>query len=160
MVTWCRCGGIFKDTRHLEGFVLDQAVPPQVHIILNKCMAMCDMTNNYSWCNVAWSCFRKMWLVIVIMTSQICCMFAKGNPFISTLLCKPWLCQFNFVSLHQEAMTGAVSHSATLPTVHHTVCMPSEQQQLQNCKWPPATVIAERQRLQTGTLLSTGNAGV
>lgn len=160
MVPWCHCGGILKDTRHLEGFVLDQAVPPQVLIILNKCMVMCDITNNYSWCNVAWSCLRTMWHVIAIMTSQICCMFVTGNLFISSLLCKPRLCQFNFLSLHQETMMGTVSHSAVPPTVHQRVCMPSEQQQLQNCKWPPATVMAEGQRLQTGMLLSRGNVGV
>jgi hypothetical protein len=106
MVPWCRCGSILKDTRHLEGFVLDQAVPPQVLIIPNKCMVMCNMTNNYSWFNVAWSCLRKMWHVIAIMTSQICCMFVTENLFTSSILGKPWLYQFNFVSLHQEAMTG------------------------------------------------------
>lgn len=136
-----------------------QAVPPQVLIILNKCMVMSDMTNNYSWCNVAWSCLRTTWHVIAIMISQICCMFATGNHFISSLLCKPRLCQFNFVSLHQEAMMGAVSHSAVPPTVHHRVCMP-QQQQLQNCMWLPATVMTEGQRLQTGTLLSRGNVRV
>jgi len=87
-------------------------------------------------------------------------MFATGNFFISSLLYKPWLCQFNFVSLHQEATMGAVSHSAAPPTIYHRVCLPYEQQQLQNCKWPPATVMAEGQRLQTGTLLSRGNFGV
>jgi hypothetical protein len=160
MVPWCHCGGTLKDTRHSEGFVLDQIVLPQVLIILNKCMVMCDMTNNYGWCNVAWSCLRTMWHVSAIIISQNCCMFATGYLFISSLLCKPRLCQFNFVSLQQEAMMGAVSHSAVPPIVHHTVCMPSEQQQLQNCKWPSATVMTEGQRLQTGTMLSRGNAGV
>lgn len=39
-IFWCQCGSILKDTRHSEGLVLDQAVPPLVLTILNKCMIM------------------------------------------------------------------------------------------------------------------------
>jgi len=106
MVPWCRLWKYLERHKALGRLCSGPSSSTSVLIILNKCMVTCNMTNNYSRCNVAWSCLRKMWHVIAIMTSQICCMFATENLFTTSLLCKPCLYQFNFVSLHQEAMTG------------------------------------------------------